>query len=48
MRLGGSLVYVDLGSAAINDPSPLTGLIADYRSKHYLAVGFNANWTFGR
>jgi long-chain fatty acid transport protein len=43
VNLGGAIEYIDFGSAAIADPSPL-GLVGDYSDNQAIALAFNANW----
>ncbi len=47
---GPQLVYVDLGSAAINTSAlaggPLTGYSGDYEDNDMIVASFSANWSF--
>ncbi len=47
---GAQLVYVDLGSAAINTRSlaggPATGYSGDYKNNEMIVASFSANWAF--
>jgi hypothetical protein len=46
LTLGGQFVYMNMGDAEIQNPSPVNGLIGEYDPNEIYIFAVNANWRF--
>jgi long-chain fatty acid transport protein len=46
LTLGGQFVYMNMGDAEIQNPSPVNGLIGEYDPNEIYVFAVNANWRF--